>query len=94
MKLTQPSGVTACRGDGEQGEQDSRNNRLRPEKFLWMRFRTGVQLSPPPPKNKGTCLWQVPLFFWLRSLRSLHPFGIEMLGAAEPPLCKFILQAK
>ena len=41
--------MTACPGGGERGEQDSRNNRLRPEKFLWMRFRTGVQLSPPPP---------------------------------------------
>ena len=54
MKLTRPDGVTACRPEGELGEQDSRNNRLRPEKFLWMRFRTGVQLSPPPPQGYYT----------------------------------------
>ena len=54
MKLTQPLGVTACLGRGEQGEQDSRNNRLRPEKFPWMRFRTGVQLPPPPPDGHYT----------------------------------------
>ena len=36
MKLTQPLGVAACLGCGEQGEQDSRNNRLRPAEIISM----------------------------------------------------------
>ena len=29
-------------------------DRLRPEKFPWKGFRTGVRLSPPPPQKKDT----------------------------------------
>ena len=54
MKLTQPAGVTACLTGGEQGGRAARNNRLRPERFLWKSFRTGVQLPPPPPNCEGT----------------------------------------
>ena len=35
--------------EGERGEKDSRNNRLRPEKAPLKCFRTRVQLPPAPP---------------------------------------------
>ena len=38
--------MTACRPGGEQGEQGSRNNRLRPEKVPLKCFRTGVHDLP------------------------------------------------
>ena len=38
--------LAACDGNRE---EDSRNNRLRPEKVPLKCFRTGVQLPPPPP---------------------------------------------
>ena len=41
---------------GDEGNRDaeSQNKRLRPEKFPLKRFRTGVQLSSPPPnKNRN-----------------------------------------
>ena len=85
MKLTRPPGVTACPGRGEQGEQDSRNNRLRPEKFPWKGFRTGVRLSPPPPKRKD--IRKDVLSFWAPTAEGgLRPSVIEMLGMAEPSL--------
>ena len=43
--------MTVCRLEGERGEQDSRNNRLRPEKAPLKCFRTRVQLPPAPPNN-------------------------------------------
>ena len=54
MKLTRTPGVTACLRGREQGGRAARNNRLRPERFLWKSFRTGVQLPPPPPQSKGS----------------------------------------
>ena len=79
MKLTWPSGVTACLGRGEREEQDLRNNRLRPEKFPWKSFRTGVRLPPPPPKKKDTT-YVVSFFFGLR------PSVIKMLGRNQSAL--------
>ena len=57
MKLTQPLGVTACLGRGEQGEQDSRNNRLRPEKFPPYSPVTAAQPpAKPEPSDSGSGL--------------------------------------
>ena len=79
--------MTACRPEGERGERDSRNNRLRPEKVLLKCFRTGVQFPPPPPKRKtrlSACL-----SFWVPPPKGrLHLSVIKMLGANELPLCQ------
>ena len=59
MKLTWPAGVPVCLQWWERGEQDSRNNRLRPEKIPFKRFRTRVQLPPSPPNGMPTVNWTV-----------------------------------
>lgn len=89
MKLTRPSGVTACLGRGEQEEQDLRNNRLRPEKFPWKSFRTGVQLPPPPPKKKDTT-YVVSFFFGFRRPKGRrNPSVIKMLGVGKAAPAQF-----
>ena len=77
--------MAACQPGGEQGAQGSRNNRLRPEKFPWMRFRTGVQLPPPPPKRKD--IRKDVLSFWVPPPKGrLHPSVFQCSGPAKPPL--------
>ena len=82
MKLTRPPGVTACPGRGEQGAQDSRNNRLRPEKFPWKGFRTGVRLSPPPPnKNRNFDTMRIKVAVLSCATKALIPRGFWLLSA-------------
>ena len=47
------------------------DHKLRPEKFLWMYFRTGVQLSSSPPCRNGLC--SIPIFLFCKKNQSYAP---------------------
>ena len=46
------------------------DHKLRPEKFLWMYFRTGVQLSSSPPHRNGLC--SIPIFLFCKKISHMR----------------------
>ena len=61
-------------------EEDSHNNRLRPEKVPLKCFRTGVQLPPPPPYGILR-LFEHPL----SDTQKASVFLMVEVGGVEPP---------